>query len=114
MLVRKTDAVKAEACQYDLGCRPMTTSNFISSAVQVGMSSSDEDDSPQQAAQKHDGRGWSQEDVATLKKGIQVHGHHWTKIQVGSLLSSVTVRCMSQPGACHSQVHGRQWGGGFC
>ena len=43
--------------------------------------------------------GWSQEDLATLKKGMQVHGHQWAKIQVGCLLNFVTAGCMAAGGA---------------
>ena len=63
--------------------------------MQATRSGSEEDDSPQRAAHAPDRRGWSQEDVATLKKGMQVHGHHWSKIQVGLLLSSCAARCMA-------------------
>ncbi len=66
--------------------------------MQATRSGSEEDDSPQRAAHAPDRRGWSQEDVATLKKGMQVHGHHWSKIQVGLLLSSCTARCMATSG----------------
>ena len=61
------------------------------------------------AAHARGWRGWSQEDVATLKKGMQVHGHQWAKIQV----SFVTARCMAACGAGLVvkvlKVHGRQW-----
>ena len=51
------------------------------------------------AAHAPERRGWSQEDVATLKKGMAVHGHQWAKIQVGCLLSCSTARCMAARGA---------------
>ena len=42
-----------------------------------------------QAAYAPDVRGGAQQDVATLKKGMQVHGHQWAKHQVGWLLGKV-------------------------
>ena len=91
--------------------------------MQASKSSSDEDDAPQQAVQARDVRGWSQEDVAILKKGMQVHGHQWSKIQVGSLLSSpvgqghgpaalacrISLLLGSIGGEASAVVHGHQW-----
>ena len=91
--------------------------------MQASKSSSDEDDAPQQAVQARDVRGWSQEDVAILKKGMQVHGHQWSKIQVGSLLGSpvgqghgpAALACCnslmlgSPGGEASAVVHGHQW-----
>ena len=72
--------------------------HFPKLLVQANKYGSEEDDLPQPAAHAPDGRGWSQEDVATLKRGVQVHGHQWAKIQWCFLLGFVTARSMAGGG----------------
>ncbi len=67
-------------------------------AHKTELESTDEDDLPQQAAHAPHGRGWSRKDVATLKRGMQMWGHQWAKIQVGMLLRFVTARCLAVSG----------------
>ena len=88
--------MQAEVRQIHQGCKPMT--DLPEFYVQAG---SKEDDLPQQAAHAPNRKRWSQEEVATLKRGIQIWGHQWGRIQVGLLLGLDRVRCMAVRGwAC--------------